>query len=708
MSAPTTETASSLVVGVDVGGTFTDLFVLDEATGKASIVKVPSTRGEESRGFMNGIARVHSEAREASQAQAASQGDNADTGSNDQARAIATIVHGTTVGTNALLERKVARTGIITTRGFRDVLEMRRRDRPQTWGLRGSFMPIVPRPLRLEVDERVLADGSVHTPVDMEQVRSQARALLAEGCEAVCVFFINTYANPSNEQAAVRAVRELWPNSYVTAASEVLPEIREFERCSTATLNATLQPVVGGYLTRLEADLRAQGFGGELLIVQSNGGVMSRATACDVPVRTALSGPAAGVIACAAIARAAGFPNAITGDMGGTSFDVSLVAKGQAALAAQTSIDFGMVIRSPMIQIETIGAGGGSIASVDASGMLQVGPESAGSVPGPACYGRGNTRPTVTDANVLLGRIAANRPLGGGLLAAMDSGKAEAAIEAHVAKPLGLDVMAAAEAILTVANARMAGAIRVVSIERGHDPRQFAYMPFGGGGALHVCAMMREVGVTTGIVPRYPGVTSALGCVMADMRHDAVQTLNKALSELDMNDVRQRVQALGEQCQARLDSAGVRFADVLQQIEFDMLYTGQTHTVAVPVEQTALDAPGLMAAFEAAYHTAFGRVLDGIPVRVMNLRYARIGVRPKFDLAVLAPQSEGSTEALGVQRVYHAGQWWDAQRYARLELPIGAAVNGPAILEQPDTTVWLEPGFTARVDALGNLLITAS
>ena len=698
MSASHPVASSTLVVGVDVGGTFTDLFVLDEATGKASIVKVPSTRGEESRGFMNGIARVADEAL----------GTKVQDPGSGQARAIATIVHGTTVGTNALLERKVARTGMITTRGFRDVLEMRRRDRPQTWGLRGTFTPIVSRPLRLEVDERVLADGSIHTPVDLDQVRQQAKALLAEGCEAVCVFFINTYANPSNEQAAVKAVRELWPNNYVTAASEVLPEIREFERCSTATLNATLQPVLGSYLTRLEADLRTQGFAGELLIVQSNGGVMSRATACDVPVRTALSGPAAGVIACAAIARAAGFPNVMTGDMGGTSFDVSLVAKGEAALAAQTSIDFGMVIRSPMIQIETIGAGGGSIASVDASGMLQVGPESAGSVPGPACYGRGNTRPTVTDANVLLGRIAADRPLGGGLLAAMDRSQAETAIDVHVAQPLGLDVLTAAEAILTVANARMAGAIRLVSIERGHDPRQFAYMPFGGGGALHVCALMREVGVSTGIVPRYPGVTSALGCVMADMRHDAVQTLNKALSELDMNDVRERVDALAAQCQARLDSAGVRFSNTVQQIEFDMLYTGQTHTVVVPVAQSALDAPGLLAAFEAAYQAAFGRILDGIPVRVMNLRYARIGVRPKFDLAVLAPQGEGSTQSLGLQRVYHAGQWWDAQRYARLELPINSSITGPAILEQPDTTVWLEPGFTARVDVLGNLLIAAS
>ncbi|MBC7376459.1 MAG: hydantoinase/oxoprolinase family protein [Burkholderiaceae bacterium] len=675
---------ASYIVGVDVGGTFTDLFVLNEADGSARIVKVPSTRGEESRGFMNGVAKVTESASE-----------------------IATVVHGTTVGTNALLERKVARTGIITTRGFRDVLEMRRRDRPQTWGLRGSFEPIVPRHLRLEVDERVLADGTVHTPVDLDQVKAQAQALLDAGCEAVCVFFINTYANPANEQGAVAAVRSLWPNPHVTAASEVLPEIREFERCSTATLNAALQPVVGSYLARLESDLRAQGFAGELLIVQSNGGVMSRQTACDVPVRTALSGPAAGVIACAAIARAAGFPNAITGDMGGTSFDVSLVANGEAALAAQTSIEFGMVVRSPMIQIETIGAGGGSIASVDASGMLQVGPESAGSIPGPACYGRGNTRPTVTDANVLLGRIAADRPLGGGLLAAMDTQKAQDAIATHVAEPLGLEVMAAAEAILTVANAKMAGAVRVVSIERGHDPRQFAYMPFGGGGGLHVCAMMREVGVGTGIVPRYPGVTSALGCVMADMRHDAVQTLNKTLAELDVTDLRERVATLAANCQERLDSAGVKFVSVQEIIALDMLYAGQTHTVQVPVPPDALNHEGIRAAFETAYRAAFGRVLDGIAVRVMNLRYARVGVRPKFDLTVLAPQTTEQKPSLGVQRVFHAGQWWDAARHARLDLPVGACIEGPAILEQPDTTVWLEPGFSATVDTLGNLLVRA-
>ncbi|MFM9993595.1 MAG: hydantoinase/oxoprolinase family protein [Burkholderiaceae bacterium] len=675
--------AAHLVVGVDVGGTFTDLFVLNTTDGSAQIVKVPSTRGEEAKGFMNGIARVHANA----------------------AAAVRTIVHGTTVGTNALLERKIAKTGIITTRGFKDVLEMRRRDRPQTWGLRGRYSPIVARDLRLEVDERMLADGTVHTPVNLNQIKRAAAQLIEMGCDAVCLFFINTYANPSNEQAAAKVLRECWPNSFVTVASEVLPEIREFERCSTSVINASLQPVVGSYLERLDHDLRQQDFSGELLIVQSNGGVMSRQTACDMPARTALSGPAAGVIACAAIARTSGYLNVITGDMGGTSFDVSLVANGQAALAAQTSIEFGLVIRSPMIQIETIGAGGGSIASVDASGMLQVGPESAGSNPGPACYGRGNSRPTVTDANVLLGRISAVRPLGGGLLNALDAKLSEQAINQYVAKPLGLSVHDAAQAILTVANAKMAGAIRVASIEKGHDPRQFAYMPFGGGGALHVCAMMREVVVTTGIVPRYPGVTSALGCVMADMRHDSVQTLNTILNDLDIEALQQRLKTLSAACQQRLDSAGVEFERIEEQISLDMLYQGQTHTLAVTLPQQTISRNMIQTAFESAYQQAFGRVLHGLVIRVMNLRYARMGIRPKFDLSVLSPQGKGSTESLGIQNVYHASQWWGAKRYDRLALPVQSVIAGPAILEQADTTVWLEPDFSARVDAWGNLIV---
>jgi N-methylhydantoinase A len=336
------------------------------------------------------------------------------------------------------------------------------------------------------------------------EVKARAAELADAGCEAVCVFFINGYANNENEVRAVEAVRSVWPNAYVTAATEILPEIREFERLSTATLNAYLQPVVSSYLDKLENGLEAKGFGGDILIVQSNGGVMSIDMAKRYPVRTALSGPAAGVIAATAIAKAAGFDNIITCDMGGTSFDVSLVANNEAALAAQTAIDFGMVVRTPMIEITTIGAGGGSIASLDKGGLLQVGPESAGSDPGPVCYGLGNDRPTVTDANVVLGRINPDRPIGG-KLARLDVEASRRAIDTHLATPLGLSIEHAAEAILQLANAKMAGAIRLVSIEKGHDPAKFSAMPFGGGGALHTGALIKEVGSRLGIGAALPG-----------------------------------------------------------------------------------------------------------------------------------------------------------------------------------------------------------
>ncbi|MEQ8816946.1 MAG: hydantoinase/oxoprolinase family protein [Thalassobaculum sp.] len=680
----------SYVIGVDVGGTFTDLFFVDEATGTLDVAKVPSTRGNEAAGFLDGIGRKL-----------------------DDLGRIATVVHGTTVGTNALLERKGARTGVITTAGFRDVLEMRRRDRPKTWGLWGSFTPVVPRDLRLEVAERTLADGTVHTAVDPEEVRRAALALRDAGARAVSVFFVNSYANPANERVAAEAVRAVWPNAHVTVSHEILPEIREFERASTTALNAYLQPVVGDYLEKLGADLAAGGFGGEFLIVQSNGGVMSVAEARRRPVRTALSGPAAGVIAAAYIADSAGFPNIITCDMGGTSFDVSLVAGGAGMLSPQTTIDFGMVIRTPMIEITTIGAGGGSIAWVDPGGLLQIGPESAGSVPGPVCYGQGNDRPTVTDANVVLGRINADRPIGG-KLARLDVEAAKAAIRAHVGEPLGLDDMAAAEAIVRVANSRMAGAVRLISIERGYNPRDFAAMPFGGGGALHAGALIKEVGLASALVPRFPGVTSALGCVIADMRHDQVRTVNALLDGLDLAALDGTLAEMAGEGLALLDRAGVSFEGTMVKFEADMLYLGQTHTVAVPLDLTLVDGrtgvsrDGMRAAFDAAYREAYGRLLEGVPVRVLNVRVSAIGARPKFDLALLAPKAGLTVEAArtGTRPVYVEGAWHDAAVYARLELPVGATVPGPAVLEQPDATVFVEPDLQAAVDRFGNLVVT--
>ncbi len=679
---------SKRMIGVDVGGTFTDVFVLNEAEGTATVAKVPTTRPDQSGGFLDGIGRDVSDLSE-----------------------IAVVVHGTTAGTNALLERKGAKTGVICTQGLRDVLEMRRRDRPRTWGLRGDFEPVVDRRNRLEVPERTLADGTIRTAVDLDAVRAAARQLQEDGCEAAAILFANAYANPANEAAAVSVLREVWPNAHVSASHEILPEIREFERFSTTALNAYLQPEVSGYLGRLENALRNGGFDGEFMIVQSNGGVMAVDTACRLPVRTALSGPAAGVIAAGYIAGSAGFENVITGDMGGTSFDVSLISEGQSMLSPQTSIDFGMVVRTPMIEITTIGAGGGSIAWVDKGGLLNIGPESAGSNPGPVAYGLGNDRPTVTDANVVLGRIDPDNPIGG-KLERLDVDAAAQAIETHVAQPLGLSILEAAEAILTVANSRMAGAIRLVGIERGFDPKRFAFMPFGGGGALHAGAMLAETGIARAIVPRYPGVTSAMGCVIADMRQDFVQTINTLVSTLDETALAGFMQAHADEGMALLDASRTRFEARELSFELDMAYIGQTHTVSVPIAVEVIDGTvqpptqaQIESAFDTAYGATFGRLLSNGVRRILNLRSAVTGKRPKFDLATLAPSTSGVAAPIATRPVHFGDAWHDTAIYDRLSLPVGSVITGPAILTQPDTTVLIEPDLQGRVDAFGNTII---
>jgi N-methylhydantoinase A len=467
----------------------------------------------------------------------------------------------------------------------------------------------------------------------------------------------------------------------------------------------------------LEQALRDKGFTGEFMIVQSNGGVMSVETACQLPVRTALSGPAAGVMAAAYIASTAGFENVITGDMGGTSFDVSLIADGRSMLCAQTSIDFGMVVRTPMIEITTIGAGGGSIASVDKGGLLNIGPHSAGSDPGPVAYAQGNDKPTVTDANIVLGRIDPESPMGG-KLARLDIDAAKAAIAEHVAKPLGLDVMAAAEAIIKVANSRMAGAIRLVSIERGFDPGEFVFMPFGGGGALHAGAMLAEVGMDRALVPRFPGVTSALGCVIADMRQDFVQTINAMLDTLDEASVLSCMQQHVDDGLAMLSAAQSRFVSKEIRFELDMAYVGQTHTLPVSIDVDivqdrvkGIDRHTIAIAFDKVYQRAFGRLLPGGVKRVINLRSAIIGRRPRFDLAsLICTESDypSTPVAITQRRVYFDGVWHDSAVYDRLSLAANCIVSGPAILMQADTTVLIEPGLQGRVDEFGNTIIEKS
>ena len=644
--------------------------------------------GDEAQGFLNGLKALGGVA------------------------TIASIVHGTTVGTNTLLERRGPKIGVITTRGFRDVLEMRRRDRRHTWGLWGDFIPIADRDMRVEANERTLADGSVRRAVDGEEIRTLARRLQDDGAQSVAVIFINAYANAENERRALAELRTVWPNEFVTASHEVLSEIREFERSSTAALNAYLQPVVASYIGKLDVALAAQSFPGRLHIVQSNGGIMSTSTARKFPVRTALSGPAAGVVAGAALARNAGFDNLITCDLGGTSFDVSVIAGGKASVAAQTTVDFGLVIRTPMIEINTIGAGGGSIASVDRGGLLQVGPESAGSTPGPACYGQGNTYPTLTDAQVVLGRINAARPLGGELKA-LDVAAAKKAVATHVGIPLDLDVDTAAAAIVHVAEARMAGAIRLVSIERGHDPSRFVAMPFGGGGALHVSALVRQIGLKGALVPRFPGITSALGCVLADLRHDVVQTLNLMLDGLDGSALDRRMRAAGQDASAVVAGARIAVERTDLLFELDMHYLGQTHTVQVPLpaappgSDSGVAEDTVRSAFETAYLASFSRLLPEIPIRIVTLRVAAIGRRPAFDFSVFAPSPSASLAKArrGSRPVWFDGGWRETDIWARLDLPAGAMIAGPAILEQPDATTVLEPGFAGRIDSAGNLIV---
>jgi len=679
--------ANGTIVGVDVGGTFTDLFQLDPVHGSFRTAKVPSRRDDEAVGFLNGL--------------------NALGG----AGGMASIVHGTTVGTNTLLERRGPKIGVIATRGFRDVLEMRRRDRRRTWGLWGDFVPIADRDMRIEVAERTLADGTIRQAVDEDEILAVARRLLDQGAQAVAVTFVNAYANAENERRAAAILRKTWPNEFVTASHEVLSEIREFERSSTAALNTYLQPVVASYLGKLDAALAGQKYRGALHIVQSNGGIMSADTARKFPVRTALSGPAAGVVAGMALAKAAGCENVITCDLGGTSFDVSVIAGGKTSTASQSTIDFGLVIRTPMIEITTIGAGGGSIAWVDRGGLLEVGPESAGSVPGPACYGAGNTRPTLTDAQVVLGRINAAHPLGGELNA-LNVGAARLAIENHIGRPLKLGVDEAAAAVVRVAEARMAGAIRLVSIERGHDPARFAAMPFGGGGALHVSALIREIGLNSAIVPRFPGITSALGCVLADLRQDAVQTLNVMLDSLDAAALGRRMKIEAGEASAVIASAGVPVTRTDVVYELDMHYLGQTHTVAVPLlvdpdrGDLGVTEATIRAAFDAAYRASFSQSLPGVPVRIVTLRVSAIGRRPPFDFSVFRPNAAASLDkARRGTRPVHFGRWCEASIWWRLDLPVGARIEGPAVLEQPDATIVIEPGMSGRVDDLGNLIV---
>ena len=674
-------TNAGLVVGVDIGGTFTDCLLLDPSTGAFSVAKVPSTPDDQSIGFMQGLKALRCDL------------------SSTQS-----VVHGTTVATNAVLERKGARCGLITTRGFRDILELARRTRPQLFGLTGEFEALIPRELRTEVRERTDADGEILEPLDEADVARAVAYLRSMGVESIAVHFMHAYANPVNESRCLEIVRKLWPNGHVSLGSDLLPEIREFERGTVAALNAYVQPLISGYVGRLSQRLRDDGFARELLIMQGNGGMMDAPLASRHAVHTVMSGPAAGAIAAAHIGVAAGFPNLITCDMGGTSFDVSVIVDGVPAVSREKSIDYAIPLRIPMVDIHTIGAGGGSIARITAGGMLQVGPQSAGAQPGPICYGRGGREPTVTDANLLLGRLDTSRINGVARPASVAA--VRGAIERAIGEPLGLDAEAAADAILAVANASMAEAIRFVSVEKGFDPRDFAIFAFGGAGPLHASVLARELGVPRILVPLFPGITSALGCVLADVRHDFGVTVNRPMRDVEGA---WADGLLAGQVQAGRDliereAVQVTRIDVLH--EADLQYQGQTHVMRVVVASPGFDPDVVLASFARLYRDRFDVDLSEMTPMLAALRTTVLGRRVSTGGLRLLSDVAGVRPPRGVRRARFDGAWLEATIVARDSLRQGDTLTGPAIVEQLDTTTVIEPGDVAVIDSQGNLVIT--
>ncbi|MEM8882406.1 MAG: hydantoinase/oxoprolinase family protein [Pseudomonadota bacterium] len=671
------------MVGVDVGGTFTDLAMIGP-DGRLQIAKAPTTVENQAYGVLAALEAAGVEL-----------------------PALDLIVHGTTTTTNAVLERKLAKTGLITTGGFRDVLELGRRTRPQAYGMKGEFHPVIPRDLRLEVPERIDAAGHVVTPLDEAALREAVMHLRDVGCEALVIHFLHAYANPAHELRAAEIAAALWPNDFITMGHGLLSETREFERGVTAAVNASVQPLLERYMARLRDELAAKGYPGDVLVMNGNGGMVSSKRVAREAAKTVMSGPASGVMAAAYIGRAAGVDHLITYDMGGTSTDVALIRDGLVPVSNEIEIEYAMPIHVPMVDVRTVGAGGGSIARVNAAGLLEVGPESAGADPGPICYGRGGTRPTISDANLLLGRLdPAELAVVGGV-----TRETVADIFAReLGAPLGVDAEGAAEAVIRLANAKMAGAIRMVSLSLGADPRDFALFAFGGAGPLHAVALARELSVPRVLVPIRPGITNALGCVVADLRHDFVRTVNAPLDGMDVEALHALFASQATMGRAALAEETVAIREVHERFSVDMQFIGQSHVVRVDLASGVPTRGDLRAGFEAVYWERFKVALEGIEARLVNANCSVIGVSDPIDLASLVDPSGRSevAEASGARQVVFEEGAFETPIYQRDQLPLDAVIDGPAILEQLDTTILIEPGWVARGDALGNLSLEAS
>ena len=670
-------------IGVDVGGTFTDLIQLDEQ-GRVSIAKVPTTLDNQAHGVLAAIGQTGVSLAE-----------------------VGVIVHGTTTTTNAVLERKLARTGLITTRGFRDVLELGRRTRPSAYGLTGGFEPLIPRELRCEVSERMDADGAVVQALAENEVITAVQTLLQRGCESLVIHFLHAYKNPLHEQRALELARALWPNDYMTAGHVILSEYREYERGVTAAVNATVQPVLDRYVKQLAAGLRERGYQHDLLVMRGNGGTVSARMVAETAVNTVMSGPASGVMAAAYTGRQAGFANLITYDMGGTSCDVGLILNGVPAVSSELELEYAMPIHVPMVDVHTIGAGGGSVAFINDAGLLQVGPESAGATPGPICYGRGGQRPTITDANLVLGRLNPTALLAVENPVSLDT--VCSIIERDIGQALGLNAYDAAAAILRIANDRMAGALRLVSLARGHDPRDFALFAFGGAGPLHAAALARELGVPQVLVPARPGITNALGCLVADLRHDFVNTVNTPVAELDMAQVQALLNAQVAEGKALIEAERVAVEETIILHSADMQFQGQSHLLSIALASSQVSREMLQSAFERAYWDRFEVELPAIRPVLVNLHTAVLGRRKSVDPRELLPADERvdslAQAQLGTRPVWFQGGWHETPLYRREHLPLASQLQGPAIVEQLDTTIVVPPDCQMSIDELGNLLL---
>jgi N-methylhydantoinase A len=676
------DSVSTFRVSIDIGGTFTDFVIHDQEAGRTFTGKILSTPHNPAEGVITGLTQLIA----------------ADPGK------IEFIVHGTTVGLNAFLERRGTRVLLITTAGFKDVYAIARGDRKKLYDLHyAKPKPLVPPSDVHTVHERLRWDGSVQVPLHPEDFDAIIEKITAEGIDAVAVCFLHANVNPIHEVEARRIIQERLPEVSVSLSHEVAREWREYERTSSVVLNAYIAPVTQGYLKSLETQIADRGVRARLHVMQSNGGVMTSTAARRIPIQTLLSGPVGGTIGGRALSEALDRPNLLCVDMGGTSFDVSLIVDGNLSVSTETALE-GLPVLMSIVDIHTIGAGGGSLAWLEA-GALRVGPRSAGAAPGPACYGRGGTQPTVTDANLLLGRLNPDYFLGGAM--ALDPAASKHAIRT-VAEQLGLHDEALAEGILAIINAKMADAMRTITIRRGIDPRDYSLVSYGGAGPMHAVALAEELDISEVIVPWAPGTFSAWGMLQSDIRHDLARTFYAPLADTTPGAIEAIFVELEEQGRQVLRAEEVPDERMRFVCTADMRYVGQEYFVnlVVPHEEPITDhSVELMTEqFHAAYHIRYGHSTPGAPLELVNLRVIAVGSLPGR-IEGFHPAASGTTEQ-GRRRVVFDGVAHDATILQRGTLPLGLAFTGPAIVEEETATTTVPPGWQGRADQLGNLILT--